>query len=81
MPKKVYLIARALDFNDRLNCPGTTLIGHGVFLGDSQNRVLFDALEQSFSWLEAVYANRVQLEGTSIPDQFPIYECKNTMIK
>ncbi|PPK50308.1 hypothetical protein [Marinobacter persicus] len=42
LDKKAYFIARALDFNENLNCPGNSLGGYGVFLGPSQTRILYD---------------------------------------
>ncbi|WP_205902538.1 hypothetical protein, partial [Pseudomonas viridiflava] len=41
--KKTYLLARVLDFNEHVNCPGSQTKGDGVFLGAAQNRVMFDS--------------------------------------
>jgi len=76
MPKKAYLMARALEFNENLNCPGTAPVGNGVFLGPAQDRVLVDTTKPSMSWTAAIYANAGELDGVKIPEKFEIYECR-----
>mgnify|MGYP000310982277 CR=1 FL=1 len=73
--KKAYLIAHSLDFNASINCPKQTLTGKGVFLGPAQTRVIMDKNEPKLSWVEAVYANHVQLQDLQIPEKLEIYGC------
>ncbi|MBW3196091.1 hypothetical protein [Marinobacter nauticus] len=75
LDKKAYFIARALDFNDNLNCPGNPLSGHGVFLGPSQARILYDELPLQLDWSQAVYANAKELENLKMPKHLSIIEC------
>ena len=75
LSKKAYLIAHSLDFNANINCPGHELNGKGVFLGPSQNRIVFDDGTPDMSWVEAVYANATELKHIDVPKSFNIYGC------
>lgn len=74
--RKAYFIARALDFNENLNCPGNKLNGYGVFLGPSQKRILYDETPQQLDWSKAVYATSSELEQWKSPEDLSIVDCE-----
>jgi hypothetical protein len=79
MPKKAYLLALSLEFNEKLNCSQSKIIGKGVFIGPAQDRVIVDTTNNpSMSWASIVYANESELKDIKIPENFEIYECRKS---
>lgn len=77
--KKTYLLARVLDFNEHVNCPGSQTKGDGVFLGAAQNRVMFDSRAiPKIAWYEIVVAGNRALNEVMLPGDLPIQECSTS---
>ena len=73
--KKNYLIAKELDFNERIVCAGQRVPATGIFVGEGKDRVLLDLVPSTRPWVTSIYATAAMLKDVNIPEAFPVVEC------